>query len=45
MDVFNIPMSEKMCGNVCVSVFKMLKKLLKIGYQTDPSILKKKINK
>ena len=26
----------KMCVKMCVSVFKMLKRLLKIGYQTDP---------
>ena len=34
LSVFDIRVGEK----VCVSVFEMLKRLLKIGYQTGPTV-------
>ena len=38
LNIFNIRAGEK-CIEMCVSVFEMLKRLLKIGYQTSPELV------
>ena len=37
--MFFIYVWVKKCVKICVSVFKMLKRLLKISYQTGPKFL------